>query len=369
MAVILAVVLIGVIVAAVIFGRGGAEKLDVATGNTEKIRVIAGSEKMAFFNDPAVKARLKELGMTLEVTPSGSRKISTRQDLKEFDAAFPSSAPAAEKIARETSPQGMYTPFHSPMAIATFDTIVAALEKEHAVVQRDGVWYLDMEKYLALASSGKRWRDISKDFPSPLGIQISSTDVRSSNSAAMYLSIAAWVANGGNVPATDAEVTKAVAKVSPLFTHQGYTGGSSAGPFAEYLSQGIGARPMVMIYESQFLGQQIADPTVIRPSMRLVYLDPTIASQHTLLAYSEDGDKLGDALANDSTLQRLAATHGFRPNLHGEFELTLSDHGIDTPPAYLPTVNPPDFDRLEDLIEGVSAQYSSSEPPEGAPEQ
>lgn len=126
---ILAVVLIGVIVAAVIFGRGGAEKLDVATGNNEKIRVIAGSEKMTFFNDPAVKARLKEQGMTLEVTPSGSRKISTRQDLKEFDAAFPSSAPAAEKIARETSPQGMYTSFHSPMAIATFDTIVAALEK------------------------------------------------------------------------------------------------------------------------------------------------------------------------------------------------------------------------------------------------
>ncbi|MEJ5998807.1 hypothetical protein [Corynebacterium sp. H130] len=366
--ILLALVLIGVIVAAVIVGRSGDKDLPLA-GDKDTVRVVAGSEKMEFFRDPEVVKRLEERGLTVEVTPSGSRKIATRPDLKDFDAAFPSSGPAAEKISRETQPKGMYTPFHSPMAVATFEPILVALEREKVATQKDGHWYINMEKYLELSASGKRWRDIAPEFPSPLGVQIASTDIRSSNSAAMYLSIAAWVANGGNVPTSDAEVDKVVRKVSPLFTHQGYTGSSSAGPFAEYLSQGMGAKPMVMIYEAQFLGQQMSAPNTIGANMKLAYLDPTISSQHTLLAYSEKGNKLGEALATDKELQKLAAKHGFRPNTPGIFAEQLNQSGITPPPDFLSTINPPDFDRLEQLIEGVSAQYSSSAPPEGAPEQ
>ncbi|MEJ5928285.1 hypothetical protein WG915_06600 [Corynebacterium sp. H128] len=363
-AVLIAVVLIGVIVAAVILGRGGGGA--PFAGGAKTVKVVMGSEKLPYFSDPAVINRLDELGLKVEATPSGSRKIATRADLKNFDAAFPSSATAAEKIARETQPQGTYTPFHSPMAIATFEPILSALEREQVAQQKGGVWYINVEKYLELAKSGKRWRDIAPDFPSPLTVQISSTDIRSSNSAAMYLSIAAWVANGGNVPATDAEVEKVVQEVSPLFTHQGYTGGSSAGPFAEYLSQGIGARPMVMIYEAQFIGQQLEAPN---PTDMLAYLDPTMSSQHTVLSYTDEGSALGDALQHDPELQKLAARHGFRPNTPGIFNQELQQAGVTPPPEFLPTVNPPDFERLEQLIEGVAAQYNSTAPPEGAPEQ
>ncbi|MEJ6014122.1 hypothetical protein WG936_09770 [Corynebacterium sp. H127] len=361
---LIAVVLIGVIVAAVILGRGGGDA--PLAGGAKTVKVVMGSEKLPYFSDPAVINRLDELGLKVEATPSGSRKIATRADLKNFDAAFPSSATAAEKIARETQPQGTYTPFHSPMAIATFEPILSALEREQVAQQKDGVWYINVEKYLELAKSGKRWRDIAPDFPSPLAVQISSTDIRSSNSAAMYLSIAAWVANGGNVPATDAEVEKVVQEVSPLFTHQGYTGGSSAGPFAEYLSQGMGARPMVMIYEAQFIGQQLEAPN---PTDMLAYLDPTMSSQHTVLSYTDEGSALGDALQHDPELQKLAARHGFRPNTPGIFNQELQQAGVTPPPEFLPTVNPPDFERLEQLIEGVAAQYNSTAPPEGAPEQ
>lgn len=368
LSILLAIVLVGVIAAAIMVGRDGGDKTPGVSGLTT-VRVVAGSEKIPYFQDPDVVKRLEELGLKVEATPSGSRKIATRGDLKDFDAAFPSSAPAAEKISRETQPKGMYTPFHSPMAVATFDPILVALEREQVASQKDGVWYINVEKYLALAESGKRWRDIAPEFPSPLGVQISSTDIRSSNSAAMYMSIAAWVANGGNVPASDAEVDKVVRKISPLFTHQGYTGGSSAGPFGEYLSQGMGARPMVMIYEAQFLEQQISNPGSINQNMKLAYLDPTISSQHTYLAYTDGGNKLGEALNTDATLQKLAAKHGFRPNTPGVFADQLQESGVTQPPAFLATVNPPDFNRLEQLIEGVSAQYSSSAPPEGAPEQ
>lgn len=365
-AILLALLLAAVIVAAIVFGRGGGES---PIASTKTIKILAGSEKLEFFADPAVAKRLDELGYRVEVTLSGSRKIATRSDLKSFDAVFPSSAPAAEKISRETQPKASYTPFHSPMAVATFDPILSTLEKQQVAYQKDGTWYISMEKYLALSKSGKRWREISADFPSPLAVQMSSTDIRSSNSAAMYLSIASWVANGGNVPASDREVDKAVSQVSPLFTHQGYTGGSSAGPFAEYLSQGMGARPMVVIYESQFLEKQLTNPQAIRGNMKLAYLDPTTASQHTFLAYNEHSAKLGQHLAQDKELQELAAMHGFRPNTPGLLNDQLKAKQLATPPEFLATINPPDYARLEQLIEGVSAQYSSSAPPEGAPEQ
>ncbi|AKK03038.1 hypothetical protein [Corynebacterium epidermidicanis] len=126
---------------------------------------------------------------------------------------------------------------------------------------------------------------------------------------------------------------------------------------------------MVLIYEAQFPGQQMISPDSMGKNMRLVYLDPTISSQHTLLSFNDAGSKLGEALQNDKKLQQLAARHGFRPNQPGIFATELSSAGIAPPPELLSTVTPPDYDRLEQLIEGVSAQFASSAPPEGAPEQ
>ena len=329
-----------------------------------KITGVIGSEKRAFFEDPRVLEALAGHGFEVEVDTAGSRRIATDVDLDAYDFAFPSSSPAGQKIAGAGPNRGVSTPFHSPMAVATFTPILQILEREGVARREAGHWLIDMARYMELADSGARWRDLGPEYPSPRTVQISSTDIRTSNSAAMYLSILAWVTRGGGVVTTDAQVREVVEDVSPLFVAQGYTESTSAGPFADYLSQGIGARPMVMVYEAQFLGELMAEDSRIRGDMELAYPDPTINSAHTLVALTDQGAEFGRLLTGDPHLQRLAAQHGFRPNDPALFVATLGDHGIGEPPTFLATVDPPVYDRLEDLIEGVGNRYTNPAPAE-----
>ena len=87
-----------------------------------------------------------------------------------------------------------------------------------------------------------------------------------------------------------------------------------------------------------------------------------------LVALTDAGAELGRALTEDPELQRLAAEHGFRPGDPALFVSTLGDHGIGEPPTFLATVDPPVYDRLEQLITGVGARYSSPQPPEDSEE-
>lgn len=364
--VILGLLLLILAVVAVLVGRGAVSMpgLPGLPRDTVEVTGVIGSEKRGFFEDPRVREVLADHGYEVQVDTAGSRRIATDTDLTQYDFAFPSSSPAGQKIISRESHRGSHTPFHSPMAVATFTPILQILEREGVARQDAGHWFIDMERYIELAESGTRWRDLGSEYPSPRTVQISSTDIRTSNSAAMYLSILAWVSRGGGVVTTDAGVAEVVDAVSPLFLGQGYAESTSAGPFADYLAQGIGARPMVMVYEAQFLGEQMAEHSRIREDMQLAYPDPTVLSTHMLVALSDAGNEVGTLLTTDPELQRLAAEHGFRPNDPSLFATALGDHGIGEPPAFLATVDPPVYDRLEQLIEGVGARYTSPAPPE-----
>ncbi|GAB3690848.1 hypothetical protein GCM10027595_01530 [Corynebacterium nasicanis] len=351
-------------VVAVLAGRGMISVPGIGGGGGGVVQVsgVIGSEKRAFFEDPRVKKVLAGHGFEVRVDAAGSRRIATEVDLENLDFAFPSSAPAGEKIASRVPNRGTSTPFHSPMAVATFTPILQILEREGVARQQDGQWFLDMGRYVELARSGTRWQELGTEYPSPRTVQISSTDIRTSNSAAMYLSILSWVARDGAVVTSDAQVREVVDSLSPLFVGQGYAESTSAGPFADYLAQGIGARPMVMVYEAQFLGEQMAESSRIRGDMVLAYPDPTINSTHMLVALSDQGAEIGRLLTSDPELQQLAAEHGFRPGDPALFAAALREHGIAEPPAFLATVDPPVFDRLEELIEGVGASYTGPAP-------
>ena len=70
--------------------------------------------------------------------------MATDVNLDSFDMAFPSSAPAAEKIAEKMSGAERYDVFYTPMAIATFDNILQALERENVARQQGTTWQVDM---------------------------------------------------------------------------------------------------------------------------------------------------------------------------------------------------------------------------------
>jgi hypothetical protein len=364
----LAALLVVGIVAAIVWGTRGTESPGgsaVAAGDLTAVTGVIGSEKKPFFEDPEVKAIFAEYGLDVQVTTAGSRQIATSVDLTGVDFVFPSSAPAAEKIKRETGASTVYAPFYSPMAIATFTPIVDLLAVAGVASQDSaGTWHLDMAAYLAAVEAGTRWNQLpgaADLYNSSRSVLISSTDIRQSNSAAMYLSISSYVANGDAVVSSTAAQSAVIDEVASLFLEQGFSASSSEAPFEDYLSQGIGSKPMVMVYEAQFLGRQMSDEgsSAITDDMLLMYPDPTVLSKHTVVPLSDAGNTVGELLTTDPRLARLAARYGFRPADASVFADQLAEHGLAVPPNPVNIIEPPSYESLESMISEISSRYET----------
>jgi hypothetical protein len=317
---------------------------------------VIGSEKAAFFSDPRVADILAHNGIRVQADTAGSRQIATSIDLGHYDFAFPSSEPAAERILRARHLSARYTPFSSPMAIATFAPIADLLTRA-GVVHPGPVTTFDMNRYLDLTQHGVQWNQLDGNtvYPINKSLLIGTTDPRTSNSAAMYLAVAGYVANDNTMVRGQTAEDFVLSKVSRLFTKQGYMDNSSAGPFNEYLSAGMGPQPMVWIYEAQFV--EAAASGRIRPDMVLMYPSPTVLSQHTVVPLTPAGDRLGRLLTEDPQLQRLAAEHGFRPNDPAQFTLVAADHHVPIEGNLMNVVDTPSYDTLEYLLDGIARSY------------
>src|SRR4030088_2101679 len=175
------------------------------------VRGVIGSGKQPYFQDADVIKVFHDHGYDVQVDVAGSRQIATSVDLSKYDFAFPAGVPQATKIKNDHKAKATYSPFYTPMAIASFKSIVDLLTQSGIVTNQGGAYLLDFNAYMKLVAQNKRWTDLPKNTPyqAGKGILITSTDVRASNSAAMYLSIASYVANGSNV-VQDAQQASAV---------------------------------------------------------------------------------------------------------------------------------------------------------------
>ena len=345
----LAGVLVAGVVIAIIGGRGSSR-------STTTIHGVIGSEKQAFFDDPQVRKAFARSGLKVEVDPAGSRQIATSVDLRRYDFAFPSSAPAGDRVQRDHHISAKYTPFASPMAIATFQPIADLLARE-GVARHGTTWTFDMAAYLRLAGRKLRWDQLENNtaYPVRKNILVSTTDPRSSNSAAMYLAIAAYVANGDTIVRGDAAEKKVLPTLSGLFLDQGYTDNTTEGPFEDYLSLGMGKTPLVCVYEAQFVDAAVRG--LLRPGMVLMYPSPTVQSTHTLIPLDAKGDRVGRLLSTDPDLQRLAAQHGFRTADPARFAKVAADHRVPVATDLVDVVGIPAYDTLEHLLDGVAKSY------------
>ncbi|WP_197039764.1 three-helix bundle dimerization domain-containing protein [Nocardia sp. NRRL WC-3656] len=353
-----AAVVVVVVVLVVAFGfRGGDSGSPAPAPALITAHGVVGSEKMGFFTDPRVVDALARKGIRLEVDPAGSRQIATSVKLDGDDFAFPSSSLAAERIQRERGITAKYTPFSSPMVVASFRPIVDLLAR--AGIARPGtVPAFDMRRYLDLTQQGTQWDQLEANtsYPVRKNVLISTTDPRTSNSAAMYLAVAAYVANDDAIVQGPAAENFVLSKVSRLFTKQGYTENSSAGPFGEYLTAGMGPTPMVWGYESQFVEAAVAGK--LPADAVMLYPSPTVLSRHTLVPLTATGDRVGQLLSTDPELQRLAAEHGFRTADPSQFSAVTAEHHIPVAPDVVDVVDTPTYDTLEHLLDGVARSYN-----------
>lgn len=327
----------------------------VAAAAVVDIKGMIGSEKESFFLDPQVQNILsRKYALRLKVEKVGSREIAGR-DFTGYDFAYPAGLPAALALQTKANAKQTYPTFFTPIAVASWRQLVPVLENE-GLVKRDGDTYyiVDIKRLLAMIEKGTRWRDLKNNavYSTGKSILINSTDVRKSNSAAMYLSLASYVVNDNNVVDNLEQVNQVVPLVAPLFLRQGLQEGSTAGPFDDYTTMGIGKAPLVIVYESQFLEYQSkrAQPNA---DMVLLYPQPTIYTKHIVVPFTEQGHKLGQALATDPDLQKLAVRYGYRTAAPEHFSSFLKEKKLTAPVVLVDVIEPPSLELLERMITAI----------------
>jgi len=324
------------------------------------LKILSGSEKVPFLTDPELAKVLDADGITLDVQKAGSREIATRPDLKSFDAAYPAGAPAAVKISQNTGSKRVFSTFYTPMAVASWKTLIPLLEKNGLVSRKDGSYYIvDMTRLLDMMQKGTRWKDLPDNTAYAVGksILVTSTDPRKSNSGGMYLALMAYLANGNNVVDNDADAAKVADSMVKLFSKQGFQESSSAGPFEDYTSMGIGKAPLVMVYEQQFLEYVLAHPHP-DPDMVLLYPVPTILTKHTLVALSDNGARFADELMSNPKVIAIAQHYGFRTQDNTQLFAAVEAKKMVIPHTVVDVIDPPSYDILETLITRIDTALS-----------
>ncbi|WP_087016892.1 hypothetical protein [Thaumasiovibrio subtropicus] len=329
--------------------------------NTEHVRGISGSEKIPFFRDAETVDLLarKPYQIDAAVEKAGSREIAT-YDLNTYDFAFPAGVPAAAKIQSEHNIRKAIDVYHSPMVIASWKPVAEVLMMNGVVEQRDGVHYVvDMKKLLKLIVEKTRWNELtgSEKYPANKSILVTTTDVRKSNSAAMYLSLASYVLNDERTLHEREQADVILEDLSSIFLRQGFTESSSAVPFQSYLTMGPGKSPMVMIYEAQFIEELFKENSAITDDMVLLYPQPTIYSKHVLIPLSPEGEALGNALANDEDIQKVAVRYGMRPKNIALFNEYIAQSTFSAPSTLYNVIDPPSFEILEYMITRIEQDY------------
>jgi hypothetical protein len=317
-----------------------------------------GSENIDYFRDPRTQERLAELGFSVEARKAGSREIASL-DLKGIDFVMPSGVPAAEKIRSLHNSPSPSQPFYSVMAVATWKPIAEILVNNGFAEQQDGVYWLNhFDKLLDAIENKTRWNQLrdSQAYPANKPLLINSTDLRHSNSAAMYAALASQVWQGDLLQSSQ-QARQLAPRIASLFLGQGYTEHSSSGPFEDYLVMGIGKAPLVMVYESQFLAEAAAQPSRLRPDMVLIYPRPTLFSERQLIPLSAGAKALAEVMLSDERLQEIAVQYGFRTRNPASFEAFVKANQLPVPNHFVDVINAPTFEVMEALISAVAEHY------------
>jgi hypothetical protein len=354
---LLVALIAGVGVAIYYSGREVLEKRQAA--QVQPVHGLIGSEKEQFLSDPRVTAILRKNGLELRVEKAGSRQIAQRQDIKNYDFGYPAGVPAATKLMQALGQKQSFQTFFTPMVIASWKPIADLLVAQGIAAPQSGGYYtLDMNKLLQVMQHGTRWKQLPGNaaYPVNKSILVSSTDVRKSNSAAMYLALASYVANGANVVQSDAEVARVLPVMTDLFLRQGYQEASTAGPFEDYLTMGMGKAPLTIIYEQQFI-EHLVRSAKRNPDMVLMYPEPTVFTKHVLVPVTERGARLGQLLTEDQELQALALEYGFRTNDTAAFQEQVKRRSLAVAPELLEVIDPPSYEVMEKMIGAIESRF------------
>ena len=324
------------------------------------LRGLIGSEKEPFFADARVQKALAAQGIVVTVEKAGSRAIAGRYDATKFDFGFPSGAPAAHQLQALSKATNVFNPFYTPIVFASWRPIAEILVANGMATKQGDFYYIvDLPGLMAMVEKGTRWKELksSDAFATSKSVLVNSTDVRTSNSAAMYLALASYLANNQQIVQSQDDVDRVMPIVAPLFLRQGFQEQSSAGPFEDYLALGMGKAPLLVAYESQMVEFWLKNPDKLKGDMVLLYPKPTVYSKHVLVPYTPAGARLGAALENDPALRDLAHEYGYRTGGQTKGPVGWAKRGVKVPDVLVDVIDPPSYEWLERMITGIEARF------------
>ena len=317
-----------------------------------------------FFKDPRVVKVLAANKLPVNVVRIGSREMAGKVVAGSTpDFLFPSGVVAANQVAdaarKANVAAAQSSPFFTPMVIASWEPIAKILVANGiAKPLSPKVYGVDMAKLTELMLKKKRWKDF-KDagaYDVSRSVLVSTTDVRRSNSAAMYLALTSHALLGDVV--TDRATAQATAlKLVELFKRQGYQENYVNGNFDDYVAIGIGKTPLAFIYENQLVSYALAKKGVAA-DMVLLYPQPTIVNKVVFIATNERSKALADLLSNNAELQGIAVEYGFRIADTQRFVDAVKATGLAVEPRLTQVVDPPAFEIMAEMIDTVAKEMT-----------
>jgi len=280
---------------------------------------IIGSEKANLLDDPEIRTILREkYGLAVDYRKAGSLQIAQGK-VTDQDFLWPSGQYPKEVYERDHgAAQKTDVTFSSPLVMYAWTPVTQALTGAGIVEQTDGVYYADMPKLLAAINDNKSWREIGL---TQVGgkVLVYTTDPTKSNSGNLFAGLLANTLNGGAV-VEDGTIGAVLPGVTGFYGRLGYTTDSSGFLFDQFLSQGLGAYPLIVGYENQLIEYSVEHPEyrdVLLQQVNILYPRPTTWATHTMMALNPTGERLLEAL-KDPAIQKIAwERHGFRTGLLG----------------------------------------------------
>ena len=390
--VIIGIILFVVIIVAIIVVKklGDQDGTKYLSGKLTPVYVATGGGKEDFLNDKEVRKILRNKykldvvfdtwsnGKTItkpliresvglgnktiiEKLNSGANITINSDGVSKYDALFTSDqrfydyyklSPKKEQgeSDRYTVLDGGLT-LNTPIVIYSWKEVVDVLIKENIVTETDGVYYItDMPKLINYILSGKKWSDIGlKNLYGT--INIASTDPVSSSPGATYYGLLLSILSESQV--TDANVGKNLPKLKEFYIKSGYMNNTPADLFERYLKTGMGGEPMIVDYEKSMIDFANSSPDAfnqVKDDIRILYPTPTIWNSHCFMVFTENGNKLYEAL-NDKEIGQIAwEKYGFRTGVTGG-SYYVSSIGIGVPQKITSTVTSLKMDVYNKLID------------------
>lgn len=309
----------------------------VATATPQQagtVKLLTGSAKFDFLQDPEVTKYLESQGIKLELYKSGAFDKDVA-GLNQYDAVWPAGSNAASEFSKafaaiRVQPKS-FAVFSTPLAIASWKALVPTLEKNGLVAENQGHYDFKLSKALPMMLEGKRWNQLQGNtaFSVNKSFLVNTSDIRKSNTAALFIAELAYMRNNEEVPQNQEAAAQLASELAPVILRQGFQEDTLAGPFDDYLNVGMGKAPLVLVYESQFVDAKRQGK--IKDSQVLLYPQPGLVTKHVLLAKTPAGEKLGQLLSSDPKLQAIAAQYGFRINDPALLKKTWSAVKVDVP--------------------------------------